>query len=68
MKHWLSGLSQADIDKLLVAFWAVLFLGYGLVFGFVAWRKRSTKPVRPRIVHKTSTFCRNQQGRQYERT
>jgi hypothetical protein len=67
MKTWLSGLSQAAIDGLLVGFWAVLFLGCVLVFGFVAWRKRASKPVRPRMVHTASTFCRNQQGREYER-
>jgi hypothetical protein len=67
MTHWLSGLSQADIDKLLVGFWAVLYLWWALGFGFVAWRRRATKPVRPRRVHTASTFCRNQQGRRYER-
>lgn len=67
MNTWLSGLSHADIDGLMVAFWAVLFLWCGLVVGFVAWRTRSTKPVRPRVTGTASTFCRNQQGRPYER-
>ena len=53
-------LSYANVALLILACWV-------LVVCFIVACKRSAKPVHSRVRCTASTFCRNQQGRPYER-